>query len=147
MFPCFDEPSYRAVFRMKLKYNSQFNATYFVTKDDSSLVESTPGENGITWKTTTYRPTARMAPYALAFLISDFQRKGLVHDEYGNDQYLEIHRCLFFLEASDFNSVREALFLLFIVRWYISSRRDRRRRLRYEDWPQHNSLLWFSGVP
>ena len=100
VFPCFDEPSYRAIFYMKLKYNAQFNGTYFVTQEHSSNIEDTPGDYGIIWKTTTYRPTVRMAPYALAFVISDFERKVIIHGAHEDERiitnvrHLEVHRLL-----------------------------------------------------
>ncbi|GAU99349.1 hypothetical protein RvY_10367-2 [Ramazzottius varieornatus] len=77
VFPCFDEPLYRATFNMALEYDNRFNGTYFITKEKSRTDSAETDASGIRWRTTVFEPTVRMAPYALAFLISDFARESI----------------------------------------------------------------------
>lgn len=67
VFPCFDEPEYKAIFQLQVTNhknysvisNTQVNSKTFSETDDERV-------------TTTFKPTPVMSTYILAILISDF---------------------------------------------------------------------------
>ncbi|XP_043934238.1 aminopeptidase Ey-like [Protopterus annectens] len=68
VFPCFDEPAMKAIFRVTLIHKPKFTAL------SNQPVESTRQEqiNGSTWNITQFYPTKKMSTYLLAFVIGDF---------------------------------------------------------------------------
>ncbi|OQV20391.1 Aminopeptidase N [Hypsibius exemplaris] len=70
VFPCFDEPSFRATFDITLKHDARFTGVYSVRRQISSI--PAPGSPG--WIETRFERTIRQPSYLLALLVSDFKR-------------------------------------------------------------------------
>lgn len=64
-FPSFDEPSFKAVFHVTLKYHKNYTALSNTAPKQETITE---GE----WKTTEFADTPKMVTYLLAFVVSDF---------------------------------------------------------------------------
>lgn len=62
MFPCFDEPSFKAVFKLTVSYPEKFNALSNMPEKNSSV------KNG--WKTTAFLETPKMSTYLLALAVA-----------------------------------------------------------------------------
>uniref|UniRef100_A0A2C9GSB2 Aminopeptidase n=1 Tax=Anopheles arabiensis TaxID=7173 RepID=A0A2C9GSB2_ANOAR len=70
VFPCYDEPSYKATFNVKIRHRSEYRA-----------LSNMPAINSVTvgdYTETTFDTTPPMSTYLLAFVISDF--KTLSHE-------------------------------------------------------------------
>ncbi|XP_041766719.1 uncharacterized protein LOC121590789 [Anopheles merus] len=70
VFPCYDEPSYKATFNVKIRHRSEYRA-----------LSNMPAINSVTvgdYTETTFDTTPLMSTYLLAFVISDF--KTLSHE-------------------------------------------------------------------
>lgn len=66
VFPCFDEPSFKSTFDIKIKHASELSTTLSNMQPESSVTDAT----GLT--TTKFAKSKKMAPYLGAMVISDF---------------------------------------------------------------------------
>uniref|UniRef100_A0A6P7FT09 Aminopeptidase n=1 Tax=Diabrotica virgifera virgifera TaxID=50390 RepID=A0A6P7FT09_DIAVI len=78
-FPCFDEPQYKAIFRLTLIYPSDFHATANTPIEDSQY------NNETNTATTSFEDSPVMSTYLLAFTISKFNcstatSNGITHE-------------------------------------------------------------------
>ena len=62
MFPCFDEPSFKATFKLTVSYPEKLRALSNMPEESSSV------KNG--WKTTTFLETPEMSTYLLALAVA-----------------------------------------------------------------------------
>ncbi len=62
MFPCFDEPSFKATFKLTVSYPEKFNALSNMPEKSSSV------QNG--WKTAVFLETPKMSTYLLALAVA-----------------------------------------------------------------------------
>jgi hypothetical protein len=66
-FPCFDEPSFKANFSMRISHQSHYRA-WFNTPE---TYRSEPDSNGMV--STSFETSVRMSSYLVAFIVSEFQ--------------------------------------------------------------------------
>jgi aminopeptidase N/puromycin-sensitive aminopeptidase len=66
-FPCFDEPAYKAVFRITLVVDQSDTAI-----SNGKIVSDTPGP-GTAKHTLVFSPSAKMSTYLVAMMVGDFQ--------------------------------------------------------------------------
>ena len=66
-FPCFDEPAYKAVFRITLVVDKGDTAI-----SNGEIVSDTPGP-GAAMHTLVFSPSAKMSTYLVAMMVGDFQ--------------------------------------------------------------------------
>lgn len=69
MFPCFDEPEYKAVFHLQVTHHKKYSAL------SNSQVESRTLLGADDRVTTSFEPTKMMSTYMLALFVSDFSRR------------------------------------------------------------------------
>lgn len=67
-FPCFDEPAFKSVFKVKIEHDEKYNA--ISNTNSVKMKRSTPEEGYVV---TEFTETPKMVTYLLAFIISDFQ--------------------------------------------------------------------------
>ncbi|XP_061077150.1 alanyl (membrane) aminopeptidase-like b [Conger conger] len=72
VFPCFDEPAMKAVFRITIRHRKPSIALSNSEARGSPSVEEIDGE---TWYKTEFFPTKIMSTYLLAFIVCDFVPK------------------------------------------------------------------------
>ncbi|EEZ99297.2 aminopeptidase N-like protein [Tribolium castaneum] len=65
-FPCFDEPSYKAVFDIKITHPTEYTA---ISNTDGTRETNT---TNVAYTTTTFKPTPKMSTYLVAFVVSDY---------------------------------------------------------------------------
>lgn len=69
-FPCFDEPSFKAVFRLTLSVSTEYMAI------SNTPVASEKIEDGL--KTVTFEETMKMSTYIVAFVVGEFEKSKTV---------------------------------------------------------------------
>ena len=62
VFPCFDEPSFKAVFKVSLTHQSKFDAIANMPLDTKQTLDSD-------WTRSEFQPTPKMSSYLLAFAL------------------------------------------------------------------------------
>lgn len=72
-FPCFDEPIYKATFRVSLKHESSYQSL-----SNMPVEASTSDEDG--WVTNHFSRTPRMSTYYLAWAVCNFTYREAVTD-------------------------------------------------------------------
>ncbi|XP_044259024.1 uncharacterized protein LOC123007677 [Tribolium madens] len=65
-FPCFDEPNYKAVFKMEIRHSSRYTAVA------NTVGTSKVDEQDNSYTMTTFEQTPKMSTYLIAFVVSDF---------------------------------------------------------------------------
>lgn len=66
VFPCLDEPEFKAYFNLKINHHKKFSAVSNTRVKEETMPDQ---ESRVT---TTFETTPKMSPYLLAFVISDF---------------------------------------------------------------------------
>ncbi|XP_046683122.1 aminopeptidase N-like isoform X2 [Homalodisca vitripennis] len=67
-FPCFDEPSMKAIFTIKMGHKQEFTSV-----SNMPLVQTIPFENKPGWVWDQFKDTVPMSTYLVAFMVSDFE--------------------------------------------------------------------------
>ncbi|XP_069818787.1 aminopeptidase Q [Dendropsophus ebraccatus] len=69
VYPCFDEPAFKATFKTRIVHNSTYVALSNMPAIDISEREDL---NGTSWTVTTFNTTLKMSTYITAFVVCDF---------------------------------------------------------------------------
>ncbi|XP_036342051.1 aminopeptidase N-like [Rhagoletis pomonella] len=69
IFPCFDEPAFKATFRLQLSRPTQYNVVF-----NSKLLDSIPDGDGRALDR--FAATPPMSTYLFAFIVSEFAKRG-----------------------------------------------------------------------
>jgi len=80
-FPCFDEPIFKASWRLTMiRHSKNFKYTYFNTplESTSKLAESE-------WEVDKFLPSVKMSSYLVAFVVSNFEMIEKKSPKYGVD--------------------------------------------------------------
>ncbi|KAG2466557.1 AMPQ Aminopeptidase, partial [Polypterus senegalus] len=80
VFPCFDEPSFKATFDIRLIYLPNYVALSNMPAINTSPISD---EDGVIWKVTTFNTTLKMSTYIVAFVICEFSYIEMI--EHGNE--------------------------------------------------------------
>jgi aminopeptidase N len=104
-FPCFDEPAFKAKFKLTMKRDEKYHTvSLFNTPQISSQKEM--DSNGETWSVDVFNETVPMSSYLVAFVVSDFKnidetsQKGVVVQVYAKPQSIDNKEGQFGLEEA-----------------------------------------------
>ncbi len=74
MFPCFDEPSFKATFKLSVSHPEKFHALSNMPEKKSNTPKKSKNYAGVTqsngWKMTTFLETPKMSTYLLALAVA-----------------------------------------------------------------------------
>ncbi|CRK90924.1 CLUMA_CG004613, isoform A [Clunio marinus] len=68
-FPCFDEPGYKAMFKLRMRRPPTMNTV----SNTERVAETDFVVNGMTWKQDEFEWTPKMSSYLLAFIVSGYE--------------------------------------------------------------------------
>lgn len=79
VFPCFDEPAFKAQFQLKMIRHKNFTSSHFNTPLANSLVHQDDSD----WFVDTFEKTVQMSTYLVGFVVSDFKSIRMNSPKYG----------------------------------------------------------------